>query len=517
MKKFNNGLLNTLFVTVISVFFIYFIVNIFYFNTQVSGYIHNGYFATYSSVSIRYVMLSIFGTISVFLVVRLLKLSPKVFIALFIATNAIFFILRIILVNSFNIVPAGDSIQIFISIADLMFKQIDTAFLKGGYISTYGQQLGFSLFLMPLVSFFQDKFALYYVVNAGLLQASMLLLSFAFMKKDHYKSLFWISLGLNLFIPNLFYQFILYSDPVALLFISLSLFAFMKFEFNHYAKILATISILSIAIVIRAYAIVPIIAMIVFLVLGFKKIEILKKLVFILMLIMTMFLPQKIVEFVFNSLYDTTIGEYSLPSITWLAIGLQGSGFTPEFINHFSSIDFNQSEMTEYLNNSIRVSSANLMHSEFWNNKISYAWTNQDFDAMSYIMPNQWGANLDDFYKDNSIRLGRASGDSAPTNDVGEWIYTYLFSIRNYEKVFLLMILELSMVSLILNIRKKDNNHLLLELVFIGFSLLFILLETQPRYLLVAINILIVYAFYAVSTMDFLDFNRINLKGIFKK
>lgn len=491
-----------------TIIFLGLIFTIFYINIHISGYIHNGYYVTYSPSSFKYLYLS-FGLLALFLVVNnYLKITKRGFVFLLILINLSALILRIVLINSFDILPTGDSWQIFSSIYDLVFNHSISPFLKGGYIGTYSNQLGFGIFLIPLIKIFGTDFNAYYFLNAFILQASILLLTFAFLKKENYKTSFWINIGLNLLIPNFFYQFIFYSDPLSLLLISVSIYLIVKSKFTTYIEFVALVLMLGLSIIIRAYAIVLIIATLILVIFDFIEVSKLKKVIFIVLLGLTAFIPQRITENIFNKSYNTTVGEYSLPSSTWIAIGLNGSGFTPEYINYFYSVDYNQDLVKKYIQESISTRYKNLYDLDFLSSKITYSWSNQDFDSLSYIMPQEWGASLQDFYDDNSLRLGRASGNSGPTNVFGETIYKYLFSIRNIEKVYLLFLLELAVIGAFFNLKKNDKYSFFAQLIFIGFTLLFIILETQPRYLFIAVNILTLFSFKSLSDIPRVQMNK---------
>ena len=118
----------------------------------------------------------------------------------------------------------------------------------------------------------------------------------------------------------------------------------------------------------------------------------------------------------------------------------------------------------------------------------------QDFDSMRYILPFNFEVTYDDFREDNSIRLGRSSSDTRAINQIGEMVSETLFIIRNFEKVFLLFSIMLALYGSIKQFKKINDNLLLLELFLIGTTLIFIVVETQPRYLLFSMIAIIIYA-----------------------
>lgn len=478
--------------------FVAIISTVFALNFEESNYIHNGYYSTYSPTDLKYFLYSlIFTSVFIFLF-KYLKLNKKLIFIFLLIFNILIFILRLIIINSFFVVPAGDSIQLFLSVLNFIVRNNPYDFMEGGYVTTYSYQLMYSITMMPLVSMFKETFSAYFIVNAILIQTSLLLLAFSFSRNNQLK-LFWINIGLNLFIPNIFYQFILYSDPFGLFFISLSIFVLSKSKLKNVTLLLLLLMLISIAMGVRTYAIVISIGILIVFIL-YSKLELLKSIIFIISLSFLMFFNQTIIENVFNLFYHTEVGQYSMPSSYSIALGLQG-GFNPKYINYFAYNGHNEIETNIIIWDDIYQSIDNMNSYDKIKshivNSLRYSWTNPDFDAMSYIMPQVWNASLSEFLDDNSIRLGRASSDTRPVNNFGEIIYEYLFSIRNIEKIFIFTILELSLISLIYFKKYLDDwRALFLLLTIVGFSLLFMIVEKQPRYLYVAVNLLIVFAFY---------------------
>lgn len=497
MKKF--------LIIVTYIVFLISLITIFNVNTQVSGYLHNGYFATYSPVDFKYIILSFVLSILFIFLIKYLKFSKKISIILVITLNILMLIVRIVLVNSFDIAPAGDPNQVFQAVVNLSNGKLGD-FLKGGYITIYSHQLGFSVFLLPFVELFGYNFASYYLLNALLIQSANLLISLSFYKKDNPMTILWINVGLNLFLPNLFFQFILYSDPISWFLFAIIIYLFTKSDFKSIQLLVFSFIFLFMAVAIKAFSVVLAIAFII-LFIFYKRLRSIKLTVlFVLLFSCSLFLPKTLLESSFNSIYKTEVGEYSLPASTWLVVGLSGAGFTPEYANVFASYDNDETLMDIYMSEKLEPLITRLYNPDtlisFLQGKIQFTWTNPDFDSMSYIMPQVWGAELVDFFEDNSLRLGRATADSGPTNEIGNFIYKYMFSIRNIEKVYFMSIVECAIISVILSLRKeKKLEAILYPLIFVGIYLLFLILETQPHYVYVATNILIVYVFSTLQDM----------------
>lgn len=512
LNGFGTNTVKKIIIFVTLIFFVSIISIIFYLNFNESGYLHNGYFETYSPTDIKFVLNSFVFTFILLVLFKYVNFYKKTIIILSITLNIIIFGIRIALIHSFNVIPAGDMIQVFISIFNFLINNDLYHFMEGGYITTYAHQLTYSIIMMPFVSLFKEYFNGYYFINAFILQISIFLLSISFSNKCFLR-FFWINLALNLFIPNIFFQFIFYSDPFGFFFISLTLYFLNKSQLSNDTWLYFALLFASISLVTRSSSIVISIAILI-IIIFYSHFKVMNKIFFSFILVLSMMFSQTIVEKTFNLFAKTEVGEYSLPMSTWIALGLQG-GFNDKYINYFSYNGHSEENTNvivwEDINNSLdSLKNLNNLNTYIFQS-LRYSWTNPDFDSLSFIMPQKWGASLSDFYNDNSIRLGRASANSGPTNEFGNFIYDYLFSFRNYEKIFLFSVLELSLLSLFF-LRKQlfEWKVQFLMLALIGYSLIFLIVEKQPRFLFSSINLLIVFAFYILPEKLY-NSNRIDL------
>lgn len=224
------------------------------------------------------------------------------------------------------------------------------------------------------------------------------------------------------------------------------------------------------------------------------------------MLIIVGLFSSSILTRVYNHFTDWKIGENDLPFSTNIAIGLQGIGFTNEYINYFSWNNNDTEKLSLYIDQKIKNRLNELQDPNalfpFIYDKFLYSWSDQDFDSMNFIMPFKSEVTLNDFEVDNSIRVGRASPDTHSTTNLGDFLVKNVFLIRNIEKVYLLTLLFLALYNSIKTIKRRNLHSLLLELFVIGTTLAFIIVETQPRYLLYTMVILIVYTGLTMSNRE---------------
>lgn len=467
--------------------------NIFY-----SLYIFDGWYVTYNSTEIGLFIVAC--VLSVLIVVSYRKLNLKVImykrLILFIFIMTLLF--RLVLSYSFSVSPAGDSWNLFDSVLKLSQNNLE-GYHIGSYIGIHTRQLGGATFLLPFVMLFKENFLLYPFANAIILQLTFLFFVLFIQRSTNDKNAFYFSLLFSMFIPNYFYQFMIYSESFGLLGLSLLLFLTTLKRFKSFGIQSVFLLILSFSVMLRENMIIFVIAYAI-VVLIYQKTT--YKWLYIILLLCISLFSNKILMSIYNQSLDLELGNNALPFSTNIAIGLDGTGYTNEYLFFFSASGNNTKETHAYIMSKIKGHLMDFQNVPYFLNfvkeKFLYSWTDQDFDSLNYIMPFNPTLSIEDLKRDNSIRVGRAGGGSHPTTAFGELIYRYVFRIRDFEKIIYFVFILISIYLELINFKKFTKEQILLELFVIGTTLSFIIVETQPRYLLFSINVIIIHAIYSL-------------------
>lgn len=478
----------------IHVVYIALIVIIIYLNIKTTTYIFNGWYVFYNETLFKFIFIALLLSVLILSLYKKINFSNKIYEKIFIIIFVLTLILRILLVFSFKLGPAGDAWAYFASGLDLISGKIDS-FYVGGYISNFPYQLGGFSFWLPFFYLFKDNFIGYYIINIFLLHFSLLFFVLFVRNLTNYKTGFFASLLLFLFVPNYFYQFLIYNETVGLFVFSIILYILSRNDIKNVKTQILLYLFLIIGVIVRENLLVLLIAVIITIILkkGFKLDNIAKILLLIFIVFSNLFLIK-----IYDSILETNIASNSMPKEVTLAIGLTSAGYTNKYINFFSNSGNDKAATKELIQNDIktllyRYRDINRMKN-FIEMKLVYSWTDQDFDSMNYILPFNYEKSSNDFINNNDIRYGRAAYFSSPQNEFGNTIYEYMFTIRNFEKIFLFLVLIISLFGSLKNFFALDENILIVEMFIIGTTILFVLVETQPRYLLFSMFALILHA-----------------------
>lgn len=479
------------------------IVSIIFANVSYNLFIFAGYHITYNVGSLKPFLIALVLCFGLAFFVAKIKINAKGFIIGMIIINLISFLIKLILIHSFEVGPAGDTWEVFYA-AESVFNGQFESLIKGGYISTYMHQLGGMTFLLPQVAFFGRIFSNYYTVNAILMQLSTILSVLIVKRFSDNKTGLFANLMIISFVPNYFYIFVLYNEVVTLFLVVFALFIATRNSIHFILKWILVLIVLSLAIFMKTYVAVIVIALAILVLLysGFNF-KLILKLSLILSLLV---LPSLFFRSIYNLTLDTSLGKNALPASTWLIVGLSGPGYTSRYANLFVENNHDSKRLNMIIDEEIdarlnQFKDLNLFK-DFVKAKFLYTWTDQDLDSMNYVMPSQYAIPLSEFENDNSLRIGRASSTSKPINSFGFMVYDKLFTIRNVEKILYFLYLFLALINLLMTFNKKKVFNTFIELTLIGFTILLIIIETQPRYIYLIMNMMLMYSSLAVYEIN---------------
>ena len=443
------------------------------------------------------------------------KLNKVGIVIAIILINIVSLWLKYYVIKSFNNAPVADAWFIFDGTDVLHFTDNPAYLMKGMYFGMYPEQLGMTTLLWPIALMFRLDINAYYYSFAWMMQLSILMLTFGAYKIKNEISALWLSLIMNLFVPNLFVVFLIYGDLFSLFFISVAFLYYALFihsrktqyEIVHFTILLM---MLALAYLARVSTNVILIAIgIVALVWGRSYIRTLGTVLLVsLVLLFTYPLNEKV--YYHEKVY---LGEYSHPFNSWIRLGTGYSGFdqtTPGFHNYQVDVDlknlgYSKEKMsqlnTNIIHNQVQTLFENGTFSDFFYEKIKISWTDPDFEMMTLILPYA-GHSFEDPRTSSKTELYGSGAFNLTTNTpFGSWLTSHYYDIRKYEKVLYFGIL----ISIFLSMFKKraDLIDYFFRLITIGFFLLQLLIEIKSRYVYVYMNVMLIYgALYFPDVLD---------------
>ncbi len=470
-------------------------------NIYASVFLIQGYYPVYFKNHILIFIISLCLFLMSYFLFSDCKWSKKRSFYMILAIHAFCLLARIFLNSSFITGPTSDQAALIYSINDLVLADDYTPILQGGYLNVQSHLSSFYYFFYWPMKFFESRYSCYYHFNAVLIQISFLLFSLNAFKLRGQESGLFTAILLNLFIPSYFLDFVIYGDTLSLFFISLVLTIGINLK-GFWVKGAGIAILLAFAYMSRATAVVwfiaACIAVIMFVRSNKRIIGLIGVMIFFFML------PSSVCTTSLNKKFNAQLPQYSLPSNTWISIGLNynsnGDAGLYDSYSLDQLIDSNyDKESVKELNN-VRILNALKTYQDpkelfsFMKNKLCNTWVDPDFETMSYIMPDN-GITVEQFRNDPDLINGIAPGRTHSTNGLGDFIYHHFQMIRIYEKGYIFVILIISFIVSIINVKRKDMDRtsLFMQLNLVGYFLLQLFMETKPRYVLICFIILIVY------------------------
>lgn len=447
-----------------------------------------------------------------FLSKKLNKVGILIFIILI---NVVSIWLKYYVIKSFNNAPVADAWFIFDGTDVLHFTDNPAYLMKGMYFGMYPEQLGMTTLLWPIAAIVRLNINAYYYSFAWMMQISILMVTYGVYTIRNEQSALWLTLLMNLFIPNLFVVFLIYGDLFSLFFISLAFLYYSLFLHSKNTKyfilhITIILFLLALAFLARVSTNIVLIAIgLVALVWGRQHIRILVTILLVtLVLIFTYPLNEKL--YYHEKVY---LGEYAHPFNSWIRLGMGYSGFdqtTPGFHNYQVDLDlkdlnYNKEKMSLLNSSIIQKQVQTLLNDgkffDFFYEKIKISWTDPDFEMMTLILPYAGHSFEDPRMSSKTELYGSGAFNLSINTYLGDWIVSHYYEIRKYEKVIYFGIL----VSIFLSMLKKKTDPLdyFFRIITIGFFLLQLLIEIKSRYVYVYINMMLIYsALYFPNLLD---------------
>lgn len=480
-------------------------------NIYASVFLVQGYHPAYFKNQILIFLFSLFLLFMIFSLIKKIKIPNERTLIFIVAINLIAFIIRIILNYSFSTGPTSDQAALLYSINDLVLADDYSPILKGGYLNIQSHLASFYyLFYIPM-KIFEAHYQYYYHLNAILIQLSFLMLALSAYKLRGDKCAILVTILLNLFIPSYFLDFVIYGDVLSLFFVSLAITAGVYCKRFWLKGILISI-FLSLSYMSRATAIVWFIATIISMILFMKGNK--KNLILVLVMVVCFLIPPNLSTALLNRKFNAELPMYSLPSNTWIKIGLSyndngDAGLYDSYsLDNLILTDYNKETVFE-LNMKKIIQQLDLYKNpiellSFMKNKLCNTWIDPDFETMNYIMPDN-GMTVEEFKENQSLINGIGPENTKSVNLLGDFIYANFKMIRIVEKIFVFIILIVALSISFCEFKRKcyDRTSIFLELNLVGYFLLQLFMETKPRYVLISFILLIFYCGMEIEKFKF--------------
>lgn len=263
---------------------------------------------------------------------------------LFIALSIWVLISGIIIILSVSgTTPIYDQALIISAAQDFTKGEFDTTsgFSNGGYAAAFRQQI-------PLIAFLELMFRVFTVVNSlilfQLINLFSLIFTFYFIYKlsniiFEDKRITNLTLLLSFFcLPPLFFVTFIYGNLISLCLLSASVFYFVKYRKNHNSRnLMVSLSILCLAVLFKQNSILIGLIYSCYMISDFIKIRNAKYLLWITAVFVPFILINSIIVITYQ--YRSSIKlepDNQVPSIAWVAMGLQEGNIGPGWYNGFN-------------------------------------------------------------------------------------------------------------------------------------------------------------------------------------
>lgn len=515
-----NGKTSTIIKNIILVF-----ATITFIAVLILNFIYNANTDKLSTVEIEYVkitnlIISIFIAITILIASHYLnkiKFSKIAKTAIIVTSIFIYVIVQIRWSNTTIGRPSGDQ-QIIYNMAKSYIEGNNENLYKSEYLAKNPQRrslLVMYILIMKVVN--STDYVWLYLANilANVLSifALYLILKKLSEKYSVNKALFAI-LTLT-FIPMILLCNFIYGDIIGLAFILFSVYFIIEYAKKN-KKIFGIISAIlaSIAMMFRMNYIIFVIAMVIYIILNFKKENIFKQIIHIIIFIAIILIPYKLVGAYVAEKLDLD-KQATIPTSSYLYMSLydgeRGAGWYSQEAMKVAQTDVKNAKNYYPPILKERVKYLVTHPSEgfrFYKNKIVSMWTDNAFQCIFYNLP----VHLDGMPKELY--------DSAINEN--EFYSNYFVEkgskqIKIYMKGIVLLVFSLSLVNLLKYKKELSNEAILMITIFLGGFFFHVLWKAKSRYVIPYFVVLIPIACISLNK-EISDFSIIKrIKNIFRK
>lgn len=433
------------------------------------------------------------------LVVIVRKTPVKSLLFLIIMSNVFGVVLRTLVLISFKNYPVHDSWHMLHNM-NLIFMNDLSPFAVGGYFSMYNHQLNLVTLFSPLVSMFGYDTQPIFVFQLIMMQLSIIFLVISIYLVKGKRSAFFLSVLLNIFLPNFPVIFLFYGDLYSLFLLSFAILllsiktSIKKLIFLKYFFIYL---FLTLAFFARFTSGIFYIAVIILLLIHGN---VTRKKIYIFLLLTSIFIvPGFLNQEYYKLKYSVELGEHSLPSNTWFRVGTSFSSldessagfFDVQVYRDFNALNFNNEKMQilnyKVIKDQLQTLAKDWAWIDFLETKLSIAWADPDFEMTTLLLP--FSGQIFDKVTIDSPKdyYGTGAFDLVPTNGFGETVTNQYFNIRNIEKIMYQGLVFWTLISFIYN--RKNKGIDLVQIALIGMFLYLAIFEVKSRYLWVFANL----------------------------
>lgn len=518
MKK--NGKTSTIIKNIILVF-----ATITFIAVLILNFIYNANTDKLSAVEIEYVkitnlLISISIAIAIYIIsqyVNKIKMNKVAKIIVIVILILAYVIVQIRWSNTTSGRPSGDQ-QIIYNMAKSYVEGNNENLYKSEYLAKYpGQRSLVTMYILIMKLVNSTDYVWLYLANilANVLSIFALYLILKKLSEKYATNKVLFTILTLTFIPMILLCNFIYGDIIGLALILFSVYFIMEYTKKN-NKIFGIISAIlaSIAMMFRMNYIIFVIAMIIYLVLNFKKENIFRQIMYIIIFIAIILIPYKLVGAYVTERLNLD-KEATIPTSSFLYIGVydgeRGAGWYSQEAMKVAQTDVKNAKnyYPPILKERVKYLATHPLEGfRFYKNKIVSMWTDNAFQCIFYNLP----VHLDGMPKELY--------DSAINEN--EFYSNYFVEkgseqIKIYMKGIVLLVFTLSLINLLKYKKELSNEAILMITIFLGGFFFHVLWEAKSRYVIPYFVVLIPIACISLNK-EILDFSIIKrIKNIFRK
>ena len=451
--------------------------------------------------SIMFVLLfGVFITGLFFFLTKIKRNKTKHF---FIVIAVLSVILQIMLVL---FIPAGlhtDMLTVFDNAKNFLNGNF-SAFNVGNYLSRYPNNIGYTLFVSGILSFFKNSILIVRLVNVIFTTLTMFYTYLLFIKmfprfKEYSLSVYAIAF---LFVPAILMNNLFYGDISSISFCVIGVYYAMRYvETSKYRYLLLSSLLIMLGNFMRGSGVIFLGAIIVYFIFQFilsdtKPFIKLKGFVSIVVLIAFFCLPVQVFDFVGlqTGIIKEPIYTHSIPIVSWVEMGIPGNGSLGRWNNDNNKIvketGYDKNKATDLIFAKLSdklVEKGPIQSVVDYYDKMMYLWSDGSFEAEFYGMPT--GKASKNFKYLYQTPISKYINQNQDFTLILQWIFKYSY----------LWLLIFASAYLIFTIKRKKFEFEIGVYLIGGFILFYLFWEIKIRYIFGVYPFLLIIALAGLS------------------
>ncbi|AIQ45071.1 membrane protein [Paenibacillus sp. FSL R7-0273] len=421
------------------------------------------------------------------------------------AVLAVSFALHVAIIFLFPRLPTDDSETVLNLALDMLYRSDYSSFETGGYLHMFPFNFSTVLYLKTLLYLFPDNYLTIKIFNIlfTLLTTLMIYLLYKELNEKSREHDYGVLVFAAAYLPALFMSNFIYNDVIATAFLTGTLYFAVRFMKRKSLKdILFAAVLLAIGNYFRSVGVIVLIAVLISLLLGIRKLGVRKTLAALFITGALFNVPgwTQNAALQATGVVDESVNTNSAPVYMWLNMGinLETFGFwdnRESYTIYQQDADYNKAASTELfkeeINNKLADASTGDLVKMYYK-KLIWTWTEGTYQMERYGIGNDSSSGdrgrmvgmVMDRYSYTNAATDLFKGDSGYRSGL-LWMM-YVLNLLMYGGI---------MVRLIGSIRAGRYGETPLVLVLLGFIGFYLLWEIKARYIFPVYPLLIVFSY----------------------